>query len=715
VTASQGPRSHPSGERPSLERLLRPKSIAIVGATDEAVRARTVASVLDLDVDAFIVNPRRPNVFGRPTVASLSSIGRPVDVVFSLLSAAATVQVAEEAADLGAGGLVVVASGFAEMGGDGEELQRRLAGAAARGGMPVVGPNGVGYINVVGGVELTFLPRFDRRPGGVSVVAHSGALLEAFAAAAWRSGGVGLNLLISAGNEAVTDLADYLDYLVDDPDTTVIVLALEKVRRPEAFFAAAARARRAGKPVFAIKMGRSERSLAMARSHTGTITTNSWVYEIGFRQAGITVAGDVDEVIDRIQFLEQLSPEKWSPVRALAVLTGTGGFASLTVDLAAEESVDVPDVPRLNDWIGEVVPGAQVANPLDATGFVVGQPEIWDRVLAEYASAPEFDAFVYLSQFAEWDLRSKRFSDSFVESFRQAGKPCFVSPLAGHAAQWVDEYREQHGAGVGNGIRGTLRGLAAMGAYVRSRPDAEVRAPASVPPLPRPHAGWVNSEAGPMLSFAAAMELLRSHGIPVAPYHVIAAGADPGSAAVPFAGPYVVKLADVAHRTELGAVLLDVPGEELAAAVDQLRAIAARQSVPADVAVQPRLAGHGEAFVGLAGRSELGPVLTFGMGGTLVEVIGQLGGLGGKLAPLAEADARDLISECDRFGIMDGFRGAPAWDRAQLAQLLVAAGQLIAAGRDWIETMDINPLIVTAGGAVAVDAACFPALPSRPG
>src|SRR6202008_1212876 len=141
--------------------------------------------------------------------------------------------------------------------------------------------------------------------------------------------------------------------------------------------------------------------------------------------------------------------EQWSAVRGLAVLTGTGGFASLAPDDAEEEQVDVPQVDRLSAWICQGVPGAEFANPLDATGFIVQRPEIWDEVLATYADAPEFDAFVYLSQFADWDLRSRRFSDRFAVAAQRPIKPFIVSPLAGHPGQWVDEYRAQHAMGVG--------------------------------------------------------------------------------------------------------------------------------------------------------------------------------------------------------------------------------------------------------------------------
>jgi acetate---CoA ligase (ADP-forming) len=687
----------------ALRRLLRPESVAVVGASESTVASQTVASIVDRDVESFFVNPKRDTVFGRPAHRSLSDIGRSIDAVLSLLPADRTVELAEEAADLDVGGLVLVASGFAEMGDGGAELQRRLAAAADRGGMPVVGPNGVGYIDATRGIELTFLPRFERRVGGVSIVAHSGAMLEAFASCAHRSGGLGLNLLVSAGNEAVTDIADYLDYLVDDPATRIIALGLEKIRRPREFFAAALRARQAGKPVVAMKLGRTARSQAMARSHTGTITGDSWVYEVAFRQAGILRAADVDDLVDRLQFLDQVPNERWSAVRGLAVLTGTGGFASLAADLAPEEGVEVPDVERLSRWIGEVVPGATIANPLDSTGFVVQRPEIWDQVLEVYADAPEFDAFIYLSQFAEWDLRSRRFSDRFATAAARTDKPFFVSPLAGHAARWVDEYRSEHSIGVGNGLRGSLRGLQTMAAFVRGRSDAAVQDPTSAPAVDEPNDGWLESEGATILGFGTAMGLLQAAGVAVAPFELYDGRADRARPPA-FRGPYVAKLADVAHRTEHGAVLVELEIDELPAAIGTLRAIAARHGLPDTVAVQRMVHGHGEVFVGLVGRSELGPLVVFGLGGIYVEAMRNVAG---RLAPLSEHDARELLDELDSTGVLSGLRGGPAWERVRLEQLLVGMGRLVAGGHSWIGEMDINPLIVTDDGPVAVDAVCF--------
>ncbi len=361
----------------------------------------------------------------------------------------------------------------------GQGLQDRLRAAAARGNFPVVGPNGVGYIDITRHCEMTFLPRFERRAGGLSVVAHSGALLEAVAASSFRPGGVGLSMLISAGNEAVTDMADYLDFLVDHEPTKVIALALEKIRRPEAFFAAAARARRAGKPVIALKLGRTDKGRVMTQSHTGTVTGDSWVYEVAFRQAGIATAKDVDELVDRAQFLEQLPTEKWTALHGLGVLTGTGGFATMTADLAQEESIEVPDPPDLREWVQGLIPSLATSNPLDATGVILSNLDIWEQIVTTYSSHPDLDALIFLSQFAAWDTRNRRFSDCLAETSKKSSKPFLLSPLAGHAGQWMEEYRTDYGMAVGNGLRGTIRGLQTMAGFMRGRADAAIQRPES--------------------------------------------------------------------------------------------------------------------------------------------------------------------------------------------------------------------------------------------
>lgn len=205
-----------------------------------------------------------------------------------------------------------------------------------------------------------------------------------------------------------------------------------------------------------------------------------------------------------------------------------------------------------------------------------------------------------------------------------------------------------------------------------------------------------------MLPFADTMRLLADFGIPTAPYALL----ERSDAVVPpaFEGPYVVKLADVGHRTEHGAVLLKVTDDDLADAVEEMRAIAERDELPALVAIQPMVDVQGETLVGIKGSSELGPLVAFGIGGVLVEVIRRVGG---RLAPLSREQARGLIDEFTDLGIMHGFRGSRPWDLEALIDILVAAGNLAAAGSHWIESLDINPMVYGAQGFVAVDALCL--------
>lgn len=697
-----GPATIPGEPRSALARTVSPQTVAIVGVSETSPWARSVRQSLEADCEVVFVHPKYATLFGQPCFPDLKSVGRAVDVVFSAVSAERTIELIEQAAAAGCGGLVTIAGGFAETGAEGAALQERMRDVALAGGMAVVGPNGVGVINVPRRLGLTMLPPFVGRAGGVSVVAHSGAILGAMVAAANRAGGVGFNLMVSAGNEAVTDMADYLDYLVDDPGTRVIALGIEKIRRPRAFFAAARRAREAGKPIVAIKLGRSARGLRMAASHTGTLTGDAWAYEVAMRQANIQLAHDVDELLDRLQFLEQLPPERWAAVTGLSVLTITGGFATMASDIAADEHIDIPEVARLSEWIGTVVPGATVPNPLDATGFVGSRPDIWETVLSAYKDTPEFDSYIFLSQFADWDeVSGTRLVTPFADMARATHKPCIVSPLAGVAGAWLDRYREA-GLAVGNGLRGSLRGIQAMAQFVRSDPASFVDDACGVAPLPRPDAPTIAVPEGKMLPFADTMKLLGDAGIPVAPFHLIAGGND--NLTVPFDGPYVVKLADVAHRTEHGAVKVNVVAGDLSSTVAELRRIAATDDLPPLIAVQPMIASAGEAFIGIKGATELGPLVVFGLGGIFVEVLKKIGG---RMAPFPEATAFELVDEFTETGLIDGFRGQAPWDRTQLASILVAAGRLAAAGRDWIDSIDINPMLWTGKSYCAVDGLCL--------
>ena len=691
----------PQAARSPLARLLCPSTIAFVGLSDNSHFCRTVRPTFDGDAEIFMVNPRYETVLGRPTVPSLTDLGRPVDAVLSCMSAERTTELIEEAAGLDVGGVVLIANGFAEIGGEGEALQARLTAAARAAGVAAIGPNGLGFINVPHRVSLTIASHHKRRPGGMSIVSHSGAMLSGAAMAAWSYPDSGLNVLVSAGNEAVTDLADYVDYFVTDPETKAIGLILEKIRRPEEFFAAVNRATEAGKPIVVLKLARTEQSQQMAASHTGALTGDAWVYDAALRQAGVALAYDVEELIDRLALFDQLPPERWTSVSALGVVTRTGGFASLCADLAVAEGVPIAPLENYKPWLAERVPGVTVANPLDAASFGAAT---WTEIIRKYVTDPGLDAIFMIQPTSDEDIS---YRDGvalspvvdYAAAAAQVAKPCVIANCSGVPGDWIEGYL--HGALVrGRGLRPSLRGLATMGAFVRHRAARRVPAVAG-PPVARPATAPVAQPEGLMLPFGATMALLAEHGIPVAPYHLAGPEADAGLVRPPFGGPYAVKLADVAHRTEHDAVRLEVGADGLAAAVAELRAIAARDNLAASVAIQPMLQARGEALLGIQGDSELGPLVVLGLGGIFVEVLNRVGG---RMAPFTAEVAGELIEEFADLKVMHGFRGRPGWDLDALAGILVAAGQLAARGREWIATLDINPLIYGPDGFGAVDA-----------
>ena len=374
--------------RRNLTRMLSPKTVAVVGANDQSPMSNNVIlPMLEAGHDVVLVNPRRDEAYGRPVVVDLASAGRPIDAVLSIVNAEASLTVVEEAAALGCGGVVVVASGFAETGPDGVEAQERLVAIADRTSLAVVGPNCAGFRNVALGVSLFTGGWLDlpvagaATVGGVSIVSQSGFLARATAAAA-RERALGVSIVVSSGNEAVCDLADFVAVAAADPFTSVICVVVETLRRPADFFASVVAARDAGKPVIALKLGRSARARTIMQSHTGAIADEGWVYDLAFREHGVLDATDVDDLLDRAQLFAQLPPDRHRPIRSIGVIAASGGVAALAADLADASGAPVPPLDEIAEWVRERVPGDTV-NPLDLTGFVFSRADLMQEVFVE--------------------------------------------------------------------------------------------------------------------------------------------------------------------------------------------------------------------------------------------------------------------------------------------------------------------------------------------
>ncbi len=690
-----------AGNRAALARLLGPATVAVVGASEKlGMSNNAVLPMLEAGLEPRLINPNRESVYDRMTFPSLTALGEPVDAVLALVNAERSVDVVEEAAALGCGGVVVAAGGFRELGDEGAGLERRLLAAADSGGLAVVGPNCSGFMNVPKRVNLFTGGRIALQPGPVAVVSQSGFLTRACLAA-------GAGRLSSAsrwpchrGNETVCGLADYLEVLGRDPQTDVICLVVEKVRESARFIAAVAGARERGKEVLAVKLGRTSAAREIMKSHTGAIADEyRWVYEVGFREIGVQTARDIDEMMDMAQLLAQVRPPRRRPVRGVGVVTSSGGVAALAADAAVDRGVELPVPVGAEEWLRRTIPGEGTLNPLDMTGFVMRDRALLEELFSRLGASEALDAVVLCWWAAEGDEDwSRTLLEPFADVAARTDKPMIVSPVeATSIGDWTRDYRSRH-VMFCRGVDSTFRALRTLDRAAHgpaaSRPPAAGPEPAGAVPVPE---NLVATPAGVLVTFAAAMQLLEVAGFAVAPYEVVDAGRDdhPGIAAL---GPKLVaKLADVPHRTELGAVRVGVTPDELPETVKDLRRIAEAEGVPATVAVQAMVTGRGEAFIGVQGRTDLGPVVLLGRGGVAVESANQVQG---RLLPLGSGQNEDLAGEVAAYKV----RGQKDWPVAVLASSLRAAERLWQMTSGWAASIDLNPLIVTEDALVAVDA-----------
>ncbi len=672
--------------------MLSPKTVAVVGANESlGMSNNAVIPMLEAGNKVFLVNPNRDELYGQHVYPNLTAIGQPIDAVLSLVSAARSIDVVSEASAMACGGVAVAAAGFTEGGQEGVTLQGQLAATA--GTMAIVGPNCSGFKNVGLGVNLFTGGRIDLAAGGVGIVSQSGFLVRsAMAAAAERA--LGVSIAVSCGNEAVCDLADYVTVLAAHETTNVICLVIETIRRPREFFEAVALARAARKPVIALKLGRTDRSRRIMQSHTGAIADSAWVYDVAFREHGVIIARDIDDLLDRAQLFEQIPVLRRTKVRSIGMITTSGGVAALAADIADDLDAPLSPLMEIETWVRERVPGDTV-NPLDLTGFVMSKSELMEEVFDKYAA--NVDALVLAWWAGDGDENwSRTLLTPFANSATRANIPFVVSPVESTGlGPWVDDWRSR-GLTFTRGITSTYRALESLGPLVMI--DREAGPARHTTALPRP--ATMPSTVGPMVTFVDAMTLLANAGFTVAPFVMLEADDRP-SEVQHLGDSLVVKLADVPHRTELGAVRLNVPVAAVAAVADELRAIARSNGVPETVVVQGSVSGFGEAFAGLQCDNQLGSVALFGLGGVLVEVTKNVGG---RMLPLSKTTTESLANEVAGPEVFAQLRGQTPWPEDHVNAMLNALNAFWRANNSWLASVDLNPLIVTPTGLVAVDA-----------
>ncbi|MXZ90001.1 MAG: acetate--CoA ligase family protein [Chloroflexi bacterium] len=683
----------------SIDRMLNPRSIAVVGATPRMqYGGRFLAAAMgsmERGVDVYPVNPRYEEVQGLKAYPSVSELPEAPDVVGVVVPYHAVLDTLRESHEKGAKSAIVISAGFAERGvDDRRDLQGELGRFAQESGMRVSGPNCLGLANLKDDIWASASSRgASGLSGPVGLVCQSGA--SAFGPFLTRAvdEGIGFTYIVSTGNEADLDFCDFARYLLDDDDTKVIAGFIEGFKNGRKFVEVARLAAERGKPIVLIKIGRSELGSRAAGSHTAALTGVDARYEAVFEQYGVTRVQDYD---DLLQVSNLLARCPRPPSRGVAVVSHSGGISSLTADMFGQAGLDLPPLSeRAQDGINGILKGfGWAANPSDVTGFA--NSDDFPAIMSYMAEDENVGTLVVASAgadaqatqvIAQRDGSDKpvaflwtgtRGAQSGLPMLRQAGIPVFYVPdkLAA-GVRYLNDYHDWRERWLSRGV------------VDKPEPTAGQEALAKA----------LNGEGA--LSEYDSKALLRAFGVPTTRGQRVEDTDGAVAAAERIGYPVVVKVnsADILHKTEAGAIRLGLAdADAVRKAFEEVTAGARAYDANARIdgaLVQEMVSGGVETIVGISYDEQLGPFLLFGTGGVMVEVYEDVAL---RLCPITRQDALEMIDQVKGARLLRGFRGALAADVDALADTLVRVSQMAALLEGSLGELDINPLMVLPAG-----------------
>jgi acyl-CoA synthetase (NDP forming) len=684
--------------------MLEARSVAVVGAS---VKEGSLGRQMMVELErggftgrVFPVNPGYPEILGHPCFPSLADLPGPVDLAILGVANHRIERSVADAVEAGAGSIVTFSSLYEEeppVPGD-PPLTERVSRIAREAGIPLCGGNGMGFLNLGNGLRATgFATPDEIRRGPVTFISHSGS---AFAALAFNDRGLGFDLLISSGQEIVTTMADYMAYALDHDTTRVLALLLETVREASAFRAQLAKARERDVPVIALKVGRNEGSKAMVTAHSGALAGEHGAYEALFDAEGVHEVRSLDEMADTIELFS--SPRRVTKGRGIASAHDSGGERALFVDLAADLGVPLAQISEDTRAAiaGELDPGLVAENPLDAWGTGIDADRIFRQSFLALARDPDTAATAFV---VDLTRQGEPYDEGYLGVARDVweatdGPFCMLSNLASAVALEEAKLLRDAGIPVLEGSESGLRALRHLLDDRDVRARAPVRAPAPVPEDVRTR--WRERLSSAVdLDEVDGLRLLADYGIPVTPTMPAGSVAAAVGAAESLGWPVALKTAaeGVRHKSDVDGVRLGLStAADVRAAYEDL---AARLGPKVVVA---RMAPPGvEMAFGIVHDPTFGPLVLVAAGGVLVELLHDR-----RLAfpPLDEGRAASLIDGLRSRPLLDGLRGAPPGDVVALASAAVRLSRLALDLGDLVAALDVNPVIVSPDGCVAVDA-----------
>jgi len=688
-----------------LTPLMRPASVAVLGASPrpDSFGNSVVKNLLAAGYVGRIypIHPSAPTVEGLRCFSDLGDLPEAPDCAVVALPAEKVVPALQQAAERGMRAAVIFASGFAELGDAGRTLQAELAALCARTGMLVCGPNCLGLANLHDRISLYSAPLPEPlQVGGVAIASHSGSGCIALGGV----GRFGLSHLVSVGNAAVLDVDDYLGFFASDPNTRVAALFMESVRHPERFLKAAARMRAAGKPVVVLKVGRSTEGAAATAAHTGSLAGSHAAAVDFFRQAGVVLVEDMDEMVETCALM--VASVRRPSGEGMAVINVSGGEVALTCDLAQSAGLRFPSLARATlEALRACLPAfATPSNPLDATGAAVFDMTMYSRAIDALLADPGV-AMLAVSQDCPVGLGARgaenyrAIAAATAAAAARTDKPIvFYSNVGGGLHPRTIEPLAGSGVAALQGARAALVAMRHFLDWHLWRPPVVEDDASALQADP----AWVDRLAsGKALSEHEAKRFLEAHGIRATREARAADAQQAADAAVAIGFPVVMKIdsPDIPHKTEAGGVrlALQTTDEVRAAFADMLDTV--RERVPdarvEGVLIQEMVRGGVEMIAGVSRQAPFGHAVIAGWGGVWVELVRDSSLA---LAPVDARRAAALVGSTRAARLLDGYRGAAPADRAAFEALVVRLSQIGRAYSDYIEAIDLNPVAVLARG-----------------
>ena len=685
-------------------RLLRPRSVAIVGASSDAgsIGSNALENLLRAGYqgEIHLVSRSRKEIAGRPCVPTIDDLPLGVDAIVLVVPEAVVVDSVVACARRQAGSAVVFASGFAETGAEGKAKQDRITAIAQESGMAMLGPNCIGFRNFAGNVALTFEPVTEPAPHvteGAAVIAQSGAMTSNLKLALLAKG-VPVTCAISTGNEAARGVEDFLADCLDQPGNRVFALFIEQVRRPALFLELVRRARREGKPIVLLHPGRTAIARETAKSHTGAFAGDYQTMRAILTHEGVVLVDTMDELFDTTTLLVRWPEPSPLPVGAIS---NSGAFRGISIDFAADIGLELATLTEeTKAKLKAMLPAyATIDNPLDITTVGLAQPQVFGNTAQAVLDDPGVGGLVlaFIPGAPEFQMVRCR---SLLPAIEHSAKPVAFS-MFGDETKLVEEFprtlRERNFPLFRSPDR-ALRAMAHVSAYGRARARIATAPAPLTQPIPI-------GERGPVAEYRA-KAYMKSLGIAV-PAGSLVVNIDHACAVAQSIGyPVVLKAQSPAllHKSDAGGVIVGVADE--AALRKQWLVLhdniaRAKPGLALDGVLVESMAKPGlEMIVGARRDPEWGPVVVVGLGGIWTEALKDVA----LLSPdLGDDEIVAALKSLKGAALLDGLRGAPPSDKHAIARVAACLGALMQATPDLLD-IEINPLIAYPDGALALDA-----------